>query len=417
MPIDSHLDYLQKHAVSPPQIVEPPHPDLRVVVVVRYLEDAVLREFIGEIAAIAPPKGAMEVIAVSDQGDLASIRQFLEGKNAANDSLPVTSPAHVAARRCFALDLANLPTQHIGEGMMLKVGMDEAVSRFRLAGRDDGLIVVLEAGNICPTDFLVVVQDEFARHPKVQTMGVETRYEPSSLHPEMADALIRIRLSEHLLVAGLRFCGHPYAFPMMEIGFAVHASAYQAQMGMNRRKQGATFDFLQKFVELGAHRHCTATAVAARSVATNIPRFEIGFAIWEYWKSPNPDYPVFASESFFALKTGLEQLRSWFGMAEAELQAALAQFSEGFRQFMQTQGFVAKVLEMKRYTKTAEAFEKRFHRWFNSLKTLQYFQYCRDHHWPDRPIVDVGNELAAWMAGGSVGEMTLEELVMHFGRA
>jgi hypothetical protein len=412
LPIDSHLDYLQKHAVAAPQILNAPQPQLRIVVVTTYLEDAQLKTFAEEISHNRDPNGAVEVIAISDQGDFHGIQTFLAEKNqqaGAAQALETTT-----SMRFYAIEAPANSVPQTGGALLLKIGMDEAIHRFQLAGQPDGIIVVVDAGKKCPLDFLEKIQREFLQRPKVQTLGIETLYERSEYDPVLGVGQLCVQLAERMFVAGLKFCGHPYAFPMMEIAFAARASAYQAQAGMSKRKLRPTFDFLQKFVELGTHHHCLTTQVLSRTIATNNPDFEIGYAIWKYAVKPDPRYPVFHAESFIALQTGIQGCQNWFSLSESQLQAAAAGFPKGFREFMAAEGFVAKVVEMKRYTKTAEAFEKRFFRWFNSLKTLHYFHHCRDHHWPNQPIEDVGNQLAAWMEGDPGIYMEFHELSAYF---
>ncbi len=359
------------------------------------------------------PMVPLEVIAISDQGDFAAMQQFVAEKTA--EAALSNEPKTAHRLRFYAIQPAPAVEPQAGGGLLLKIAMDEAIHRFELAGQSDGIIVVVDALKVCPLDFLEKVQGEFQQKPKTQSLGIETLYEPSGIYPEIGDGQQLVKLAEKIFVSGLKFSGHPYAFPMMELAFAVRASAYQAQAGMSKRKLRPTFDFLQKFVELGTHHHSLTTQVQARSIATNIPEFEIGYAVWKYWQKPEPEYPVFAAESYKALKTGLKGCQSWFTLSEAELQSAAAGFPKGFRQFMATEGWIAKVLEMKRYTTTPEAFEKRFFRWFNSLKTLQYFHYCRDNFWPDQPIEDVGNEMKAWMEGKDGMRLDLKELLAYFG--
>jgi hypothetical protein len=409
MPIDSHLDYLQKHAVMAPQILEAPHPQLRLVVVTTYLLDTILKTFVEEISHLREPQGAVEVICISNQGDFQDIQTFLGEKN--RELGQGEAPRSL---RFYTIQAPAESEPQAGGGLLLKLGMDEAIHRFELAGQTDGIILVVDDGKVCPPDLLEKVQQEFQQRPKVQTIGIKTLYEQSPNDPVLSVGKLFVDLSERMFVTGLKFCEHPYAFPMMEIAFAVRASAYQEQAGMSKRKLRPTFDFLQKFVELGTHHHCLTTQVQSRWISTNIPDFEIGNAIWKYSIKPDDRYPVFHAESYIALKNGLKGCQSWFSLSESQLQSAVSGFPKGFREFMEAEGFVAKVLEMKRYTTNAEAFAKRFFRWFNSLKTLQYFHYCRDNFWPDQPIEDVGNELVAWMENNPSIYMEFYELSVYF---
>ncbi|MEY3442784.1 MAG: hypothetical protein RLZZ519_1065, partial [Bacteroidota bacterium] len=152
MPIDSHLDYLQKHAVMAPQILEAPHPQLRLVVVTTYLEDVILKTFVEEIGHLRELQGAVEVIAISGQGDFPGMQTFLAENNQQLGS--ARTPLSTSRIRFFAIQPIADSEPQAGSGLLLKFGMDEAIHRFQLAGQSDGIIVVVDAGKICPRDFL-----------------------------------------------------------------------------------------------------------------------------------------------------------------------------------------------------------------------------------------------------------------------
>lgn len=318
------------------------------------------------------------------------------------------------------LHFPDLPRKHAGVGLTRKIGMDEAVHRFGLADNPRGIIVSLDADTVCDSNYLRAIELYFDKHRKVDSCSLAFAFQvEADAESLQAEAILRIELAERMLVVGLRACGHPYAYHTLGAAMAVRVGAYQTQAGMNRRKTGEDFDFLQKFIELGVHGDCVDARVFPSARSSQRKPNGIGQRVAQYCAAPDPDFPVFALESFLALATGLKAVPTWFEMDANALAAELDQFPAGFMEFMQMSAFPKVIAEIQRYTSNAAAFEKRFYRWFNSLRTFQYFGFCRDHHFPNQPILQVGNALLAWKdkQGSSSEQLDLAMLLPVFGSA
>lgn len=379
----------------------PPSPRLRIVVVIPCHDEPNLLVTLQSLHdTTRPPSVAVEVITVISASELDSAevqQRNLETFQAATAwAATVNSPEF----QFHILHFPHLPAKHAGVGLTRKIGMDEAIYRFRLAGNPNGILLSLDADCRCESNYLLAIAQYFAANPKLDSCSIAHRFLPAvGENASLIDqAAFRIALAQDILTMGLRHCGHPYAYMTVGAAMAVRAVAYQAQAGMNRRKAGEDFDFLQKFIELGVHGDCTTTTVHPAGRISRRKPAGLGQMIAQYCEAPDPDYLVFAWESFNALRIGLAHMRHWHAMNPTALETALENFPEGFREFMTAQAWIEKVQEMQKYTKTSEAFEKRFYRWFNSLKTFHYFQYCRDHHWANQPILEVQEAMREWMA-------------------
>jgi hypothetical protein len=412
VPIDSHLSYLQKHAFCPPQIATPPELHLGIVVVVPCHDEPEILKPLESLAACEPSACAVEVIVVVSGSVIDDAA--LKARNLAT----VVQVQDWAARhatpqlRVHVLHFPDLPTQHAGVGLTRKIGMDEAVHRLQWADNPQGIIVGLDADAVCDAHYLRAIEAYFRAHRKVESCTLAFAFTAAT--SQETAAIMRIELAERLLVAGLRQAGHPYAYHALGTAMAVRVGAYQAQAGMNKRKAGEDFDFLQKFIELGVHGTCHATVVQAAGRTSRRKPAGIGQRVAQYCAAPAPDYPVFALEGFVALAQGLRGLPSWYRLDAVGIADVVAAFPDGWREFMQKNGFPQLIQELQRYTTSEAAFAKRFFRWFNSLKTFQYFQHCQAHHWENRPLVEVGNALRRWMLGDEAETLYLEALLQWY---
>jgi Glycosyltransferase like family 2 len=423
MPIDSHLNYLQKHAFCAPQISTVPKKDLGIVVVIPATDELNILRTLESLAACGPCGCAVEVIVVVNGSEARG--EYIRERNQQTFNL-VNGFAQGFANadlQFHALHFPDLPQKHAGVGLARKIGMDEAVHRFGLAENPLGIIVSLDADAVVEPHYFAAIAQYFGQNRHLQSCTIAFQYEPDDEADACAaEAILRIELAERILVAGLRHAGHPYAYHTLGAAMAVRASAYQAQAGMNRRKAGEDFDFLQKFIELGVHGDCNATTVHVSGRQSQRKPGGIGQRVWQYCEEPNPEYPAFALGGFQELAEVMPLVPTWFALDETSLGNALAQFPPAFRGFMQAQGFVKSVLEIQKYTTNAAAFEKRFFRWFHSTRTFLYLGYCRDFHFPNAPIWEVGNAMRDWILGNETTKneplggnaFTLGELLVWF---
>jgi hypothetical protein len=421
VPIDSHLNYLQKHAYCAPQIVAAPAPNLGLVVLVTANLEYALTSTLTSLLSCNTCDCAVEVIVAivgSDTDSDANRERNLMCSRFANYYADRLGLPEIQFHVLF---LPDLPAKHAGMGLARKLGMDEAINRFSLAGNGDGLIVSLDAGAVVEPDYLTCIKDYFDWHRQIQSCSIAFQYEidpspiSSTLHDTKADAVgkeavLRIELAERILIAGLCRAGHPYAFYTVGAAMAVRASAYQAQAGMSRRKAGEVFDFLQKFIEIGVHGQCLTTTVRVSGRSFQDFPGTLGSRVAQYCAEPNPEFPIFALAGFQELAQVLPLVKDWYALDQAGLELALQQFPPAFRGFMEAQGFVKSVLEVQKYTTNAAAFEKRFYRWFHSTRTFLYLGYCRDFHFPNAPILEVGNAMRAWILGDVEGHEELDLL-------
>ncbi|HHG84141.1 MAG TPA: hypothetical protein ENJ82_05265 [Bacteroidetes bacterium] len=180
---------------------------------------------------------------------------------------------------------------------------------------------------------------------------------------------------------------------------AVRSQLYQAQGGMNRRKAGEDFHFLQKLIPLGSHSELNTTCVIPSPRPSDRVPFGTGKAIGAYMEAPDLDFPVYSPESFAALRGAFSEVATWYALDKEALKAILESFPKPLRTYWEKLGFVEQVTEFQEYTTTASTFEKRFFRWMNGLKTLQYFHHVRDEMIPNVPLENAAGDIYQKICG------------------
>ncbi|MEO5362830.1 MAG: glycosyltransferase family 2 protein, partial [Magnetococcus sp. DMHC-8] len=160
-----------------------------------------------------------------------------------------------------------LPPRQAGVGTARKLGMDWALTRFAGARRDTGVIVCLDADCVVAANYLEVLAHHFASHPHTPGCSIYFEHPWTGLPDRQRLAIIQYELFLRYYLHGLRWSGFPHAFHTIGSSMAVRAAPYRRQGGMNRRKAGEDFYFLQKIIPLGGFSDVCSTTVfpSARS--------------------------------------------------------------------------------------------------------------------------------------------------------
>ncbi|MEO1451979.1 MAG: hypothetical protein AAFV07_20780, partial [Bacteroidota bacterium] len=282
--------------------------------------------------------------------------------------------------RHFALSLDPMPRKHAGVGLARKIGMDEAVDRLLQAENPSGLVVGLDADCSVSPNYLQALSHASMNFPKKEAFSLNFTHplKGDEFSPEIYAAITDYELYLRFYVEALRWAGHPHAFHCIGSSMAVRADAYQARGGMNRRKAGEDFYFLQKFIQEGTLAELNETTVYPAPRASHRVPFGTGKAV-QTLLDQDTGQTGFAWESFIWLKNFIHQIPHWY-RHDPEIH------NHSLTIYLIEKGWLDKIKEIRSQVKTEAAFVKRFYKWFNGLRVLQYLHEARKV-WPDTSIL------------------------------
>ncbi len=352
-------NYFQRFGFCERQVSQAPPADLGMVVVVPCFDEPDLIGALESLRACEQPARPVEIIVVVNSS-----------LHAPND-VKARNRAAAEQARAFAhvIEMPDLPPKHAGVGLARKIVMDEALRRFADVGTLwDAVIVNFDADCRCERNYLKAIETHFAAHP--QTPGCSIYFE----HPPGPADLYELHLRYY--VQALRYARHPYAFHTVGSCMAVRARVYMEQGGMNKRKAGEDFYFLQKVIALGNYTDLLATRVVPSPRASDRVPFGTGKAVADQLRGkPALTYPF---EAFEDLKKFFEDV---------------AHPPEAMDSFLTSLGFERKLREFRENTASAAAFQDRFFRWFNGFTAMKYIHFARDHFYGARPVADEARKL------------------------
>ena len=182
----------------------------------------------------------------------------------------------------------------------------------------------------------------------------------------------------------LEYCNHPYAYFTIGSCIGVRSSAYQKQGGMNKRKAGEDFYFLQKIFPLENFKEINSTTVYPSARLSDRVPFGTGAFLNQHKEGNVLEYKSFNPSLFEELKSFIDLLNDIF---ESEKLVQSNKYPTLLK-FLETINFHNHLKEIKANSKGYAAFRKRFFRWFNGLMVLQFLHFGQKEGVSDVSLIE-----------------------------
>lgn len=383
--------YLQRQALYPPLIQARPSPNLGIVVVIPCHDEDFLLLSLLALKRCGRPRCDVEVIVVINDGEDASASVRAKngytytqaGKWVLENALP-----HLKFHIVYK---AGLPKKHAGVGLARKIGMDEACFRFAKAGNPNGVIACFDADSSCEATYFKALENHFGENPDAQACGIYFEHPLDGIDhgPAVYEAIALYELHLRYYVQAQRWAGIPHAFQTIGSSMAVRCGAYQQQGGMNKRKAGEDFYFLQKFIPLGHFSEITNTKVVPSPRPSHRVPFGTGKAVESLLQSKKGCL-TYHPDSFKDLQAFLQ---TGYYNQNSRPREILAGLPASIREFLEGQDFEENFVEIRANTSSQPAFQKRFFQWFDAFMVMKFVHFARDHFHPDVEV----KEAAGWL--------------------
>lgn len=374
---------MQKSALFPPLISQNSDDELELIVIIpSYKEPNLLKtlESLSQNAKVDFPVEILILINASENAS-AEIKQFNEEKYRETQSW-ISENIH--ENIVFHLLLNNeLPKKHAGVGLARKILMDEACYRFEKLGKPNGVIVNLDADCLVEPNYLYEIRNFF--HEKPNCPAVSIHYEhilDESLSKKNREAIVNYELHLRYYVQALRFADFPLAFHTIGSSMACRASMYQKLGGMNKRKAGEDFYFLQKFIPFSAYADLVTTTVLPSSRSSDRVPFGTGKAVSDFLEDESKKYETYDFQTFVDLKVFMKNLPKFY---KSEFPELIKNLPKSVQEFLQSFDFEQIVSEAKSQANAEKSFLRRIFIKFNNFTAMKYAHFVRDHFYPNSP--------------------------------
>jgi hypothetical protein len=93
---------------------------------------------------------------------------------------------------------------------------------------------------------------------------------------------------------------------------------------------------------------------------------------------------------------------------------ALTNLSELMSEFLALNGWEERLAELRSNTRSAEAFEKRFFRWFDGFLAMKYIHYARDTRHGPGNLSESAARLLEWQTGAAHAPADARDLLLAY---
>ncbi len=383
--------YLNRYALRQQLIETKPSENLGLIVVIPCCNETALITSLESLFLCKKPICITEVIIVINASEIAEQSIINQNLETLKEAL-LWSKTHTDDKINFHFLEENvLPKKHAGVGLARKIGMDEAVRRFDSINKD-GIIVCFDADSQCEPNYLVEIEKHFKNNPKTPACSIHFEHpiNGNEFLPEIYDGILQYELHLRYYKNGLAYAGLPYAYHTIGSSMAVRSSSYQKQNGMNQRKAGEDFYFLQKLIPLGNFSEIKTTKVIPSPRVSDRVPFGTGKAMQNWLNDGSNQLKSYPPNVFKDLKMFNELLPNYFTTDKVVLPTSISSF-------LQTIDFENNLTNIKKNSTSTSHFVKLFYNWFNAFKVLKYVHFARDNYCADVSIFDGANILLEMM--------------------
>ena len=282
--------------------------------------------------------------------------------------------------KILSIYVPNLPQKHAGVGWARKIGMDEGLRRFKAIDKD-GILVGFDADSKVESNYFIEINNFFKDK---LLLGASIHFEhPIDDDGFSKDQLFNISCYElHLRYYknALKYSGVPYSFHTVGSSFAVRSSAYAKQGGMNRRKAGEDFYFINKIIQGGCFGEINSTKVIPSPRMSNRVPFGTGRAMMEASEGKSDLNLTYSFKIFELLKTWIELIE----LGNYDYNS----FPQVIKEFITEEIWLKSLNQLLNNTNSIKNFKKRFFAKYDAFWMLKFIHFARDNFFPDCSLIE-----------------------------
>lgn len=278
----------------------------------------------------------------------------------------------------FVLGPVELQKKWAGVGLARKSGMDEALSRFNMLQKPEGIIVSLDSDTLVASNYLVEIEKHFNKNPNHIGATISFRHQIEGLNDKQ---LLGILLYEKYLLYyknALSFVGYPN--PMFTVGsaFAVTASGYLKRGGMTRRQAGEDFYFLQTLAQIGTVGEIISTSVYPSARLSDRIPFGTGPTLAKWMSGETDLTKTYNIQAFIDLKMFFDIVEKLFQTDESSYLKIISTLPESISHFLIHDNFWIEIQDLNKNCSTFKSFQFRFFHKFNAFKILKFINFAHE---------------------------------------
>lgn len=321
------------------------------------------------------PRGLVEIIVVINHRQQSP--EIIKKQNRAtyNELGQLSKKVNTGNIKLHPLWLGEVTAKHAGAGYARKIGMDEAIRRFNDIDKPNNYIVSLDADTTVMANYLTEIERIFTRNPQTRQIVIPFVHRKNDIDTDMLSAITLYELYLRYYRLALETIDWLWPYYTLGSAFAVRASVYVEQQGMNRRQAGEDFYFLNKLFPLGGTAVADKTMVYPSARLSSRVPFGTGPALKQIIEN-NFRYNVYNLQAITDLKYFTKNSTTLFKATQSEIDEYIDQAPAALKSYWKTINFAEKIGECNIKSATVEPFIKRLYRNFDAFQVVKYLNFA-----------------------------------------
>jgi len=387
--------WLKDRALFPELIKEAPSSDTGIIVVVPSYDEPGITGLLDSLALCREPVCNVEVIIIVNAPDGAGV-QSLKNNRKSIIKAEIWKKEHSGRFfDLYVIDGSLLRSAGWSVGLARKAGMDEAVRRFDMLNKPDGIILNLDADCKVKSNYFTAVYDEIYNRNDRSACSIyfEHPISGNEFSGDVYRSIILYELHMRYYLQGLAYTGFPWVHHTVGSSIAVKALTYVKAGGMNRRMAGEDFYFIQKLLPAGGFFNLNQTTVFPSPRSSARVPFGTGATISKLTEGNNETLLTYNIKAFIELKSLFSLTDKIFPCENNDPEFFYHELPQGIMQFISFEEWTSKIREIKGNTSGFQSFRKRFYGWFNMFKIVKYLNSVHNCFMEKRPVEECASEL------------------------
>lgn len=333
-----------------------------------------------------------EEIKESNKKSLKLIRSIIQQKETAN---PLVQSVMDSGLSIALIDASSkgkeLSKKESGVGLARKTGLDLALTAFDYSINKKNLMIWLDADCKVDPNYLNTVVNEF-NNKNLFAATINFSHDISGTN-ELTEAIIPYEIFIRYYVLGLKYAESPYAFHTIGSTIAIDHYAYIKAGGMNKKKAGEDFYFLQKVAKNYEINKITSTLVLPSSRHSWRVPFGTGKSVTRFLSNTKNEYLLNNPIVFDVLKEWLILFNDKNKKATKYLLGEAEKINLELKVFLIQRKFPELWDRILNNSKHSKQLQYQKQNWFDGFKTFKLIHHLRDTSYPEINMFDAVDQL------------------------
>ncbi len=283
------------------------------------------------------------------------------------------------------------PEKLAGVGLARKTGMDFALTVFNYASGSKKIIACLDADCSVDQNYLKEIRANYNKYN--YTAAVVEFEHQKPVDPENLAAITNYEIFLRYYVLGLKYAKSPYAFHTIGSTITVDYENYIKSGGMNKRKAGEDFYFMEKLAKVTQIGRLKTTKVYPSARKSWRVPFGTGQRIDRFLSGTQNEYLLYNPGSFEILKNWLEFFNSREDTNPEKYLAEAKKIDVRLFEFLKLNNFENDWENILKNSGKEDQIQLQKKLWFDGFRTLKLIHYLRDKGLPDINMFDACDKL------------------------